>query len=378
MICIESSEAGMAGRRGGIASACLLAVLAVLMPCPTRGCDNPVYRYAIERWKADDYRLVAPASAQARLRQELDTLASRGPRPNLSLLDPAKAKALGRQPEPDRMVLLSPAGGFRSAGRDAVWSGTPAAESLARIVDSPARREIARRLLAGEAIVWVVVERGQPVGDEDLKRLDALIADYGRKIAEMDAAAENDLPSDEEPIDKSAFWPPRISVLRVRADDPEERVLVAMLNASAATEETEGATVFPLFGRGRVLGGIAFDKLDAKEFDSACDFLTGACSCEVKEMNPGDDLLIVADWESLPKLARAGNGAADTEVEEGDGAAPQAVANGPQNEPPAAAANAPSAAGRTTFPVAFWLAAAAGVLMCLAFLARTGRRAASS
>jgi hypothetical protein len=124
-------------------------MVAVTMPCPARGCDNPVYRYAIERWAADDYLLVAPATAQAALQQELDKLASRGPRANLAVLDPATAEAMGRPLEPDRMVLLSPAGGFDSDGLDEVWSGTPAAESLARIVDSPARREIARRLLGG-------------------------------------------------------------------------------------------------------------------------------------------------------------------------------------------------------------------------------------
>jgi hypothetical protein len=291
---------------------------------------------------------------------------------------------MGRPLEPDRMVLLSPAGGFDSDGLDEVWSGTPAAESLARIVDSPARREIARRLLGGEAIVWIVVERGQPVGDEDLQRLEALIADYARKIAELDKAAEEarleDEPSDEERIDKSAFWPPRMSVLRVRADDPEERFLVAMLNAAAKPEEAEGAAeraeVFPLFGRGRVLGGIALEKLNAAEFRSACDFLTGACSCEVKELNPGQDLLFVADWESLPKLARPGNAAAETAGEEHEKAAvaaPKAAANEPRTEQPTAAANTPPAAGGTKLPIALWLAAAAGVLVCLAFLARAKR-----
>jgi hypothetical protein len=153
-----------------------------------------------------------------------------------------------------------------------------------------------------------------------------------------------------------------------------------MLNAAAKPEESEGAAeraeVFPLFGRGRVLGGIALEKLDAAEFRSACNFLTGACSCEVKEMNPGQDLLVVADWESLPKLARPSNAAAEIEGEEREKAAvaaPKAAANGPRAEQPTAAANAPPAADGTKLPIAVWLAAAAGVLVCLAFLARARR-----
>jgi hypothetical protein len=39
--------------------------------------------------------------------------------------------------------------------------------------------------------------------------------------------------------------------------------------------------------------------LDARTIRSACDFLTGACSCEIKDKNPGLDLLMVADWGSV-------------------------------------------------------------------------------
>jgi hypothetical protein len=96
----------------------------------------------------------------------------------------------------------------------------------------------------------------------------------------------------------------------------------------------------------------------------------------VKELNPGQDLLFVADWESLPKLARPGNAAAETAGEEHEKAAvaaPKAAANEPRTEQPTAAANTPPAAGGTKLPIALWLAAAAGVLVCLAFLARAKR-----
>lgn len=37
----------------------------------------------------------------------------------------------------------------------------------------------------------------------------------------------------------------------------------------------------------------------AEAIGSAGAFLTGACSCQVKEMNPGVNLLLAADWEAL-------------------------------------------------------------------------------
>ncbi len=384
----------MAKRCGAVGWAGFVAVAVAIMPGPVSACDNPVYRYALERWPADDFVIVAPASAREPLQRELEAIASRGPRPNLAVLDAAEAKHVGREPEAGRMTLLAPADGPRIAGFDEVWSGTATAASLALIADSPARRELAKRLIAGEAIVWVVVERGEADGDAGRKRLDSLIGEYVRDVAAKDAAEEDDQPEDEpatqdgKPIDKSVFWPPRMSLLRVRADDPQERVFVASLVAATEPAVAEGSAVFPVFGRGRTLGGVLLAKLEAEEFRSACDFLTGACSCEVKEMTPGSDLLLAADWNTVPKLIPPKGGEAFADFEQGD----ESTADTPQPErteaepnptvhaSPAAtpaAATAPTstfpAAGRATPPLAVWLAVAAGLLCCLAWLARVSR-----
>jgi hypothetical protein len=376
-----NSEAVMS-KRGGVGGwAAVVTAVAVLLPGPAAACDNPVFRYALERWQPDDFLIVAPASAQETLRQALDAVASRGPRPNLAVLDPAEAEQVGRRADPERMVLLAPPGGWQTGGFDEAWSGPPTAESLARITDSPARRELVKRLIAGEAIVWLVVTRGE-ADDDGRKRLDPLITEYIRDVVAMDkeqqdepAADESDAPT-VKPSDKAVFWPPRMSVLRVRADDPQERVFVAMLMASAEPEVAEAAAVFPVFGRGRSLGGIPLAKLDAEQFRSACDFLTGACSCEVKEMSPGSDLLLTADWNTVPMLIPRRDGEAFAEFED-ESTGNTAHTERTEAEPnptghTSAAATAP-AAGRATPPLAVWLAVAAGLLCCLAWLARTGR-----
>ena len=41
------------------------------------------------------------------------------------------------------------------------------------------------------------------------------------------------------------------------------------------------------------------DGIAADVIDEACVFLTGACSCEVKEQNPGVDLAMAVDWDRL-------------------------------------------------------------------------------
>lgn len=354
---------------------CLAVALAAVSSGLAAACDDPVFRYALERWPPDDFRLVVEPSAQATLGPELAALRSRGPQPNLAVLDAAEAERVGRRPEPGRIVLLAPPDGSRSGGNAEVWSGPATAAALARIAESPARRELARRLIAGEAIVWVVVERGPAAGDE---RLDSLIAEFVREVTAADADREAVPPAETadaaegKPLDKSVFWPPRMSVLRVRADDPEEEVLVATLMAAAEPEVAGGTAVFPVFGRGRTLGGVLLAKLAAADVRSAGDFLVGACSCEVKELSPGSDLLLAADWNTVPRLIRRRGPEAGGEFAEQGATAAIEEDVAPTKEAASTAA-APSSPAWRVPSLGVWLVAAAGLLACLAWLARGGR-----
>jgi len=57
--------------------------------------------------------------------------------------------------------------------------------------------------------------------------------------------------------------------------------------------------IFPVFGRGRALLPLIGAGITADNIHSSASFLVGACSCEVKELNPGFDLLLAADWDEL-------------------------------------------------------------------------------
>jgi hypothetical protein len=58
-----------------------------------------------------------------------------------------------------------------------------------------------------------------------------------------------------------------------------------------------GPIVYPLYGRGRALVAFTPENLNADNIAQAAMFLCGACSCEVKALNPGVDLLVSADWD---------------------------------------------------------------------------------
>lgn len=56
--------------------------------------------------------------------------------------------------------------------------------------------------------------------------------------------------------------------------------------------------VVPVFGRGRALEVIPASSVNDALIEDLTLFLCGACSCQVKDMNPGFDLLLDAQWET--------------------------------------------------------------------------------
>ena len=86
-----------------------------------------------------------------------------------------------------------------------------------------------------------------------------------------------------------------------------EQAFTAMLaGPNGYMENANGPWLSLVFGRDRALGAWAAEGFGDEQIDEACLFLLGACSCEVKRMNPGWDLLLNADWvESLRAIAAA-------------------------------------------------------------------------
>jgi hypothetical protein len=72
-----------------------------------------------------------------------------------------------------------------------------------------------------------------------------------------------------------------------------------MLNSQDKTPPADVPAVVPIFGRGRALGILAGQEINSDNLGAAAAFLTGACSCQVKQLNPGVDLLLAADWDSI-------------------------------------------------------------------------------
>ena len=273
-----------------------LLVVTLLLSATTQACQVPVFRYALERWQPAPYLLRMPSGsalpqAQEPVNLELET-------------DPALT----------RLELHYPAKKHEDRTK-MIWNAAATAENLRAIYSSPARRELRARLLRGQSTVWLLVESGDASKDEAAaltlnKALDNATKTLRLPTGVLTREQLKDPAKKHENADVLQSELPlkiEFTVLHVKRSDPAEAVLLAMLThlESDLADYTGEPMAFPIFGRGRVLEPLIGKGIHEANVLEQSTYLCGACSCEVKELNPGMDLLLAVDWEPVdttPKL----------------------------------------------------------------------------
>lgn len=279
-----------------------------------RACNVPVFRYALERWRPDPYEVFVFHNGP--LTTELNKLVAELRKAGEDSKEPANVEVLtvdlaGEVPEAARKLWESQAKGVApwmvvrypvSVGIEAsIWAGTPTAEVVSALIQSPARREIARRLQKGDSTVWVILETGDKKQDDATAEL---VQTELKKLEQSLKLPNPDVPDEDGKVVKLLSELPlkvRFSVLRVSRSDPAEKLFIPMLvNTDDEIAKMENVPVmFPVFGRGRALDAFAGKGINAENIESVASFLVGACSCTVKRLSPGADVLMAANWESI-------------------------------------------------------------------------------
>ncbi len=258
---------------------------ALLLLVGAQACSIPVFRYALDRWPADRFVLeVSPKDgSDEQVAKFLRNFTDSTP----LNLTPVRLK----EDSGSRLTFPHPEPGSAPA-----WSGTLEATVLAQIADSPARAEIVRRTLAGESAVWVLVESGRKDDDE------RAAATMEKRLRYLETASILPPIDPSDPTSKLGPGPKlgvKFSLVRIRADDAAEQTFVKMLAGPKPDAALQGGPWYSVvFGRGRALGAWPAEGFGEEQIDEVCGFLLGACSCEVKRMNPGWDLLLRADWDA--------------------------------------------------------------------------------
>ena len=263
-------------------------------------CTTPVFRYALERWSPYPYVLEiihdAPFNEeQSRALHFLQSAIKKGANIRIiettSLPDPAKSSKIDREDLP-LVRLFYPA--EQSAGR-LIWKGSLTVDQARKITDSPARRKIATRIAEGDAAVWVMLmRRGSPEDSRAADLLEEQLTLLSKELQLPEAATD----SSGKPLDlPTGSMDVKFSMVRVRAEDPEEEVFAQILKKSEPDLFIfRDPMAFPVFGRGRVMYALVGNGISSQNILTACSTIIGWCSCTIKESNPGQDLLMTADW----------------------------------------------------------------------------------
>ena len=293
-------------------------------------CNIPVFRFALERWKPDSCEVVVfhngtmlPDDETTVGELETASVAKDGDA-NLNVIrcDPGnttdqelrdlwlsvKEKSHSQLP---MLVVRSLKGRGKTINH---WHGSLQEAKAAGLIASPVRTELTKRLQSGDAIVWLVLK------STDNQKTAAVLELLKQQCQELPNKIELPegigLPGSELYSEVPLLL--QFSVLEIAAGDPQEQYLIRQLTGFQSEAFAAGEPlIIPVFGRGRALEVIPASQLNADLVHDLTEFLCGACSCQVKEQNPGFDLLLSTNWNTVlfgedsegpPPEAAAGNG----------------------------------------------------------------------
>ncbi len=315
-----------ASRTSGVWKRLAAALLvAMVVSMPLAACSVPVFRYALEKWLPDSYHAInfhrgALSKDQSAV---IGALTAAAKQANFTVRSVDLNKDLSPWPpefytigDLPRMVLLGPSPGRLGkrgpkgwGAKDIIWSAPLDKALTPALTDSPKRREISRLIRSGESAVWVLLDSGDAKKDAAaavltkaaIAKLAATDGTIAKRLAKLKLLKpRSKLPKGQKlPQLRLSF-----SMLRVSRADPAEKVLVEMLLSSyKGLPDATGPILFPIIGRGRVLGSLVGKGINETNITQFAEDLTGSCACQVKRISPGLDMLIATDWNTGAKPA---------------------------------------------------------------------------
>ncbi len=298
----------------------LFFVVVAAWQSPVAGCNTPVFRYAMYNWQTAPYIVFyfyegeISENDQAIHKTMADLTEEWPPEANIRIepidvSDQAKLDMLpgfvveawkshenGKTPA---YVIFSPL-------RAHIYTGSLDAESVAKLIDSPARQRLGQLLEQGNAAVMILLTCSD---EEQNKKAEQALAELRRMAKDGEIPLELELPpmglpgeGEQEGADGDASKSNNlgIAVLKVDRNDPAEEFFVRMLMTieDDLKEYADQPMIFAGYGRGRALEPYIGKGISAENLVGVVTFLAGACSCMVKDQNPGADLLVKWNWEA--------------------------------------------------------------------------------
>lgn len=297
----------------------LIAALALVLAAQAWACNVPVFRYALERWPPDYYELIvfSKGPLKGEHKKLFDGLMAKAEKgesyANFGLVSvdttgnmEPELKEIWEKQKPKEMPWALAFYPATSEAKGAFWTGSFTEANVKLLEDSPVRREVARRILKGESAVWVFIDSGNKEQDQKIhKKLDEILKKM-KKVFELpeqdDPEPDPMMGEDEEGGELAGIPELRLdfSIVRLaRTDAKEQAFLQLLLGLEKGLKELKEPMVFPVIGRGRALYACVGKGISEERVADACGFMLGPCSCQIKDLNPGTDLLMNVNWEDL-------------------------------------------------------------------------------
>ncbi|MSQ94512.1 MAG: hypothetical protein EXR98_08140 [Gemmataceae bacterium] len=278
--------------------------LAIYVPHEALGCTIPVFRYALEKWDLTPYDILVynrgplPADLQKTLKAWSD--APNKANIDISIIDldgkltKLQQKLWDRWGKKDKGPWMMVRSQSNNASDIPAFSGPCTEANLNTNLDSPMRQAILAHLTRGASVVYVILLSGDEDHDREVFDMATKELRFLEKKIKLPEQSK-DGPQLKLPLPLKVSLP----LLVLNRNDPAEAAFVQQLLATEDDlDKKKGPILFPIFGRGRSLGSLYEDNLTPKMVSAATEFLCKECSCQVKDLNPGVDLLMVAHWNA--------------------------------------------------------------------------------
>ncbi len=280
-------------------------------------CSTPVYRYAMYRWEPAPYEIYyfheqdvdeavvevhesirAAARCEERTANLFLAAVDVKEDPELKTIPPDVRKWWEAQPDKQTpcYVVVTPYG-------VPIHHGDMDAEVLQTLIDSPARRSVVEQLSEGTAGVMVMITGSD---DEANQKAEELIKEFVADIASgkielyIPPPVGFFTPRRDEAEEEPASPQIEVGFVKVDRSDPQEKwfleTLLSMEEDLKDEQFEDQPMMFVIFGRGRALPPCIGRGINRDNLLDCVDFVTGACSCTVKDQNPGMDLLFATNW----------------------------------------------------------------------------------
>jgi len=304
----------------------LIALAAVLSLLPHAevlwACETPVYRYAMYRWQPAPYEVyffhnAPPDEPHRRVAELLEQYGRRDQTAanvayqsvnvaedqELATVPPDVQRAWRERGDQSLPIyyLATPYGaplGFEQLDENSVET----------LVDSPARKSLAAQLELGKLGVFVMLSGKDEAENTSAEAvLNGLVEEVRQGKLSLYVSPTQAAAVTEGEAASPSF---ELGFIQIDRDNHEERWLVqSFLAMEPELADEERPLVFLVYGRARALLPYIGAGITRENLIREIEFISGACSCTVKEQNPGVDLLVRYDWESAASMLAARFGA---------------------------------------------------------------------